>query len=37
MIEELILDIITKIIFPSQKVDLTLKKTKYDIKQIKLD
>lgn len=36
-IEELILDIITKIISPSKKVDLTLKKTKYDIKQIKLD
>lgn len=37
LIEELILDRITKIIFPSKKVDLSSRKRKYDIQQIKLD
>lgn len=37
IIEERILDIITETVLPSKKIDLKLKKTKYDIKQIKLN
>lgn len=37
IIEEHILDIITKTVLPSKRIDLKLKKTKYDIKQIKLN
>lgn len=37
IIEERILDVITEIISPSKKIDLKLKKNKYDIRQVRLN